>query len=245
MKKIGLFSIIVVTIIVAVLFSVIIRDSKTEEKKKDSGDKADSFLSLEENKKGRENGFVVYSDGVYDYYYNDADILMMVVLSAGVENALKLENDQQLEYVKEYIGQRYSNVDDDNWNIESGEGGTIISYNYSANGEIYDLANFSFTSDGKLIGANIELAAVAELTSDKKMVEDNRAIELAKEYLKKEVEEKGDKFANYNSEVKVNEIAGKIYLDIVFLPKNEKGTGGYLCEIDAYSGELYRIDLMK
>ena len=245
MKKTALiFSTITIIIIVGLLIKGSILDGKPEVKEKYS---TVSVLdrSIEEFDDQYEHDLkcLAYSDGCYDYYLRDEKVVM-VLKKGGNTDYKTIEKDDQLSFVKSYVNSNYNvSLKDELWSVNSVNGGTEIVYKVSYNGDELRLVVFSFDEKGNFLSANIELSVLSQLDSGKEMLSEEQAIQKAKEYLTAELKINDD-FSDYNITVVKDQHHGKIFLLVNMVSKGEV-LSGYTCEIDAYTGELWSVDVVK
>ena len=196
--------------------------------------------------------YSLYTDGVYDYYFDeDMSNLRSVVDKddKNTEQLRKVENNDYLGDAVSYINitSPQMSVSKDDFKIDDSSSDVVkVSLVKSIQGEKLSVATFYYTAD-KLTGLNLDTDVLTSYTDDTKLLDKEEAIKLADKQLE---DVYGDVYTSYCSEadtklqktIELNTHSGKLYW---YETVSNGEYGGFVSEIDAITGEKSRTDQIK
>ena len=214
-----------------------------------------SYTGAQLSLKERSEGYIVYTDGDYDYYEKVSDSFLSMITKCS--NNMADPQEEALKDANNYVKRIYPEIalDESGWQKEESGDYILVDYKKEILGYPVSFIRLMYDSEGRFMGGNFFVDALAFTIDEKNAIDENKAIELAKTYVESYIvkeKESGVTFsaksmADYKASAKPNAHGGLVYWYVTFeLDKaDDEQPAGYICELNAIDGSLSYVDKTK
>ena len=214
-----------------------------------------SYSGAQLSLKERSEGYIVYTDGDYDYYEKVSDSFLSMITKCS--NNMVASQEDAVKDADNYVKRIYPEIalDESGWQKEESGDYILVDYKKEILGYPVSFIRLMYDSEGRFMGGNFFVDALAFTNDEKNAIDENKAIELAKTYVESYIvkeKESGVTFsaksmADYKASAKPNAHGGLVYWYVTFeLDKaDDEQPAVYICELNAIDGSLSYVDKTK